>query len=170
MKKHLDNHSLCIYLKPGEVVVANQPILVRTILGSCIAVTMFSPSRRIGAICHAMMPDRGSKHHDLRYVDTAILYIHRKVHEFGAANDLEIKLFGGAQVLLTTDRLLPRNLTVGMKNVARAQEILAEHGLPVAKSDVGGSRGRKLFFSIMNGDVYVARLGSDAPAASELCA
>lgn len=169
MKKLFDYHSLCIYLKPGEVVVASQPILVRTILGSCIAVTMFSPRQRIGAICHAMMPDRGGKRQDLRYVDTAIHYIHRKVHEFGAADDLEIKLFGGAQVLLATDRQHPRNLTVGMKNVARAQEILAELGLPAVKNDVGGSRGRKLFFSIMNGDVYVARLGSDVIAASELC-
>lgn len=169
MKKFLDDHSLCIYLKPGEVAVASQPILVRTILGSCIAVTMFSPSRRVGGICHAMMPDSCGKRRDLRYVNTAIHYIYRKVWEFGAADDLEIKLFGGAQVL-AAGRDSAGNLTVGMKNVARAQEILAELGLTVVKTVVGGRRGRKLFFSIRNGDVYVARLGCDAPEASELCA
>lgn len=148
--------------------VANQPVLVSTILGSCLAVTMFSPSRMVGAICHAMLPDRTGKHQDLRYVDSAIKYIFRKVHEYGAADDLKIKLFGGSQVLLPTDRLHPENLTVGWKNVTRAQEILTELGLTVAKIDVGGSRGRKLLFSILNGDVYVALLGSHDPAAWEL--
>jgi chemotaxis protein CheD len=98
-------------------------------------------------------------------------YIYRKVREFGAGEDLTIKLFGGAQVLLNNERKLLGDMTsVGMKNVTRAQEILAELGLTVAKSDIGGNRGRKLFFSIMNGDVYVARLGSKDPVVRELCA
>ena len=158
MKTLLDSHSRHIYLMPGEVVVASQPVLVSTILGSCISVTMFSPSLGIGAICHAMHPDRSGRHHDLRYVDTAIHYIYRKACEFGVADDLEIKLFGGSQVL-AVDRQHPGNLTMGRKNVARAQEILAQLGLTVAKTDVGGSRGRKLFFSARNGDVFVSLLG-----------
>jgi len=157
----LESHSRHIYLMPGEVVVANQPVLVSTILGSCIAVTLFSLSRGIGAICHAMHPDRSGRHHDLRYVDTAIHYIYRKANEYGAdADDLEIKLFGGSQVL-ATDRRHPGNLAMGRKNVARAQEVLAQLGLTIAKTDVGGSRGRKLFFSVLNGDVYVSLLGAE---------
>lgn len=160
MSSLLDSHSRHIYLMPGEVVVANQPILVSTILGSCIAVTMFSPSLRIGAICHAIHPDRSGRHHDLRYVDTAIHYIYRKATEYGATDDLKIKLFGGSQVL-AIDRDHPGNLAMGRKNVARAQEILTLLGLTVTKTDVGGSRGRKLFFSVLNGAVYVSLLGNE---------
>lgn len=169
MSSLIDGHSRHIYLMPGEVVVASQPVVVSTILGSCIAVTMFSPSQGIGAICHAMMPDRSGRHHDLRYVDTAIHYIYRKTNEFGAADDLEIKLFGGSQVLATGPHH-PGNLAIGRKNVARAQEILTQLGLIVAKTDVGGTRGRKLFFSVLNGNVYVALLGNNECAAMELTA
>lgn len=158
MKTLLDSHRRHIYLMPGQVVVANQPILVRTILGSCIAVTMFSPSRRVGAICHAMLPDRNGKSHDLRYVDTAIHYIYRKAKEIGAADDITVKLFGGSQVLVTDLHHL-EHLSVGGKNLARAQDILNQLGLSVVKSNVGGTRGRKLFFSMLSGDVYVSHLG-----------
>ena len=147
--------------------MASQPVLVSTLLGSCIAVTMFSQSKGIGAICHAMMPDRSGRHHDLRYVDTAIYYIYRKAMEFGAARDLEIKLFGGSQIL-PTGRDQPGNVSIGRKNVARSLEVLNQLGLTVAKTDVGGTRGRKLFFSVLNGNVYVSLLGSDELAAREL--
>ena len=158
MNDFQESHSRHLYLMPGEVVVANQPVLVSTILGSCVAVTMFSLRTRVGAICHAVHPDRSGRHHDLHYVDTAIHYIYRKVSEYGAADDLEVKLFGGSQVL-ATDRNHPGNLAMGRKNVARAQEVLAQLGLRAAKIDVGGSRGRKLFFSVLTGDVYVSLLG-----------
>lgn len=167
MKELIDGHSRHIYLMPGEVVVANQPILVSTVLGSCIALTLYSPSRRIGAICHAMLPDRSGRHHDLRYVDTAIHYIYRKALDFGAENDIEIKLFGGSQIL-PVSRQQPGNLTIGRKNVSRAQDILNQLGLTVNKTDVGGPRGRKLFFSLLTGDVYVSLLGNEHRAFEEL--
>lgn len=139
--------------------MARQPLLVSTILGSCITVTMYSQCTGIGAICHAIHPDRSGRHHDLRYVDTAIHYIYHKVQEYGAAGDLKVKLFGGSNVL-AADFNHPGNLTMGKRNVARAQEILSQLGLTITKTDVGGTRGRKLYFSLLTGDVYIALLGN----------
>src|SRR5512141_2905785 len=56
MKDLIASHTHNIYLKPGEVVVARDPMLISTVLGSCVAVTMFSPSRGIGAICQSPYP------------------------------------------------------------------------------------------------------------------
>jgi chemotaxis receptor (MCP) glutamine deamidase CheD len=67
-------------------------------------------------------------------------------------------LFGGAQVLDAANYSSTR-LTVGEQNVARVEEVFTLLGLTVAKSDVGGVRGRKLFFSIKNGDVYLRKMG-----------
>jgi len=165
MKRIIASHSCRVYLKPGEVLVPRNPVLVSTLLGSCVAVTMFSPGSGVGAICHAMLPDNAGENEDLRYVDTAVRYIYRKIMEYGAKDDIVVKLFGGAQVL-AFENYAPARLTIGEMNVARAEEILNLLGLTVAKADIGGIYGRKLYFSTMNGDVYLRRMGSNPTSLS----
>lgn len=157
MKKLIDSHTHNIYLKPGEIVVSHEPVLVSTVLGSCVAVTMFSAMCGVGAICHAMLPDNAGRDEDLRYVDTALRHIFHKVVEYGAGGDLVVKLFGGAKVL-DAGNGEQTGRTVGEQNVARALEILDLLGLPVAGADTGGVVGRRLFFCTRNGDVYVRRM------------
>lgn len=139
--------------------MSRRPVLVTTVLGSCVAVTMFSPSRQVGAICHGMLPGHPVPGQDLFYVDTAVRYIYGKMVKYEATEDMVVKMFGGAQVLdianYTSDKL-----TVGEQNVARAEAVIKELGLKLAKTDIGGMRGRKLFFSMKNGDVYLRRMGT----------
>lgn len=157
MKSLIASHSHTIYLKPGEVLVTRTPVLVSTVLGSCVAVTMFSPSRGFGAICHAMLPENSGRDSDLRYVDTALQHLYRNVVKHGAGNDLEVKLFGGAQVL-NVGEPAPERQSVGEQNVVQAEAILAVLGLSVIVRDTGGFRGRKLFFCTRSGDIYLRRM------------
>lgn len=157
MKTLIASHTRNIFLKPGEVVVAYEPALVSSVLGSCVAVTMYSPALRIGAICHAMLPDSGGRVDDLRYVDNAVHYIYRRMRERGAT-DLVVKLFGGAQVLAVESYDAARS-TVGEMNVARSEMILSSLGLTIAAQDTGGFQGRKIYFCTWDGDVYLHRMG-----------
>lgn len=157
MKDLIASHIHNIYLKPGEVLVTRTPVLVSTVLGSCVAVTMYSASRGFGAICHAMLPENTGPDNDLRYVDTALRHIYGKIVEYGIGSDLVVKLFGGAQVLNVGGRSLGR-LSVGDQNVAKAEAVLASLGLAVTARDTGGLRGRKLFFCTRNGDVFMRRM------------
>ena len=158
MKNLIASHTHNIYLKPGEVVVAREPVLVSTVLGSCVAVTMFSPDCGFGAICHAMLPDSAGRSADLRYVDSALIHIYRKAVECGAAsNNLVVKMFGGAQ-MLNVGNIEAAGRTVGEQNVSRALEILSSLGLAVASSDTGGLVGRKLYFCTRDGNVYMRKM------------
>jgi len=38
MKRIIAEHPCNAYLKPGEVIVSHNPILVNTVLGSCVAI------------------------------------------------------------------------------------------------------------------------------------
>ncbi|MFH0785411.1 MAG: chemotaxis protein CheD [Pseudomonadota bacterium] len=157
MRDSIDGHSRNVYLKPGEVIVSRHPILVSTILGSCIAVTMFSPAKRIGAICHAMYPCNPTGQPNVQYVDSAIYYVFGKMMEYTGKSDLTVKLFGGARVLSGSEYMADR-MAVGEQNISQAKKTLAELGLAIATSDIGGLRGRKLLFSIKTGDIYLRRL------------
>jgi chemotaxis protein CheD len=158
MREFIDSHSCNVFLKPGEAVVSRKPILVSTILGSCISVTMFSPNLGVGAICHAMFPNAPPRQENLAYVEPALRHIHRKMMEYGATGTIEVKLFGGAAVLGGCGRTAAVPKSVGEQNLASARRVLEELRLPIAKADTGGNRGRKLLFSMKTGDVYMRRL------------
>lgn len=157
MKDLIASHTHNIYLKPGEVLVSRTPVLVSTVLGSCIAVTLFSASSGFGAICHAMLPENLGREHDLRYVDSALLHIYDKIVEFGIRGDLTVKLFGGAQVLEVGESD-PERLTIGDQNVSKAEQMLMSLGWTISARDTGGLKGRKLFFCTRSGDVYMRRM------------
>lgn len=163
MKRIIAEHQQTAFLKPGEAIVSPDPILVSTVLGSCIAVTMYSPGKRVGAICHAMLPKNLKQDDDLLYVDSAVLYLYRRMTEYDGLSDLVIKLFGGAQVLASGYSTATRK-SVGEQNVMQAKNTLEQLGLLAAKTDVGGQMGRKLFFSMKTGDVYLRKLTLNAIA------
>ncbi|MDD2309869.1 MAG: chemotaxis protein CheD [Desulfuromonadaceae bacterium] len=143
MKAFIASHRVNIYLKSGEVFVSRKPALVSTVLGSCVAVTMFSVSCGFGAICHAMLTENTGRENDLRY-DTALWHLYRCLVAHGVGNDLVVKLFGGARVLDVGDSS-SSNLTIGEQNVAKADEVLGALGLTITARDTGGMHGRKLF-------------------------
>lgn len=157
MKTLIASHTHHIYLKPGEVLITRTPVLISTVLGSCVAVTMFSPSRGFGAVCHAMLPKCTGRDDDLRYVDAALKHIYNKIVGYGIGSDLVVKLFGGAQVLNVREND-PGRLTIGDQNVAKAEEELKLLGFAVTARDTGGVQGRKLFFCTRSGDVYLRQI------------
>ena len=146
-----------IYLKPGELVVAEAPVMVTTVLGSCISVTMFQPTTGVAAICHGMLPN-GGKSESFKYVDSAIRYMVRYFDSLKISRgEIQVKLFGGADMFTSTQPSV-RNLTVGWQNISVAIRCLEEYGLILAASDVGGKRGRKLVFKSDTGFVYIKKM------------
>jgi chemotaxis protein CheD len=152
-------------LQPGELYLARGPAILRTILGSCVSVTFWSPRLSAGALCHGVLPrcplnwPPGSSLSDgSRYVDFSIRHLAQQFDALGAHRDeLQVKLFGGADVLpLLSDRA--DRPTVGALNCRAAVEVLAEEGLNVIASDLGGTRGRRIHFHTGTGEVLVYRL------------
>lgn len=149
------------HLRAGELVLSHEPVVVSTILGSCISVTMFHPRIKLGAICHGLLPNGGCEEmtaEALRYVDCSIHHMIRRLETLGAQpGQLQIKLFGGADVLVHPSAGDGRT-SIGAQNVRAASLALEEEGLHVLAHDVGGERGRRLFFLPHTGEVYVKRL------------
>jgi chemotaxis protein CheD len=152
-------------LHPGELYVARTPAILRTILGSCVGVTLWSPRLGAGALCHGVLPRAPARllaalsdPEGPRFVDFSIRYLARQFDALGARRgELEVKVFGGADVLPLLSERADRP-TVGALNREAAEAVLAEEGLIVTASDVGGKRGRKIHFDTATGEVLVYRL------------
>jgi chemotaxis protein CheD len=154
-------------LQPGELYVAREPAILRTILGSCVGVTFWSGRLGAGALCHGVLPrcpggwpPKFGLVESHRYVDASIRYLIEEFEKLGARrNEIVVKVFGGADVL-PVDRARPDRPTIGAQNCVVALEVLEHEGLWVAASDLGGRRGRRIHFHTGTGEVLLHRLAA----------
>ena len=136
-----------VYVQPGESHLVHGPAVLRTVLGSCVGVTFWHQGLQAGALCHPMLPQhpaaaRGkiSLEAARRYVDFAIRDLAKQFDALGARRgEIQVKLFGGADVLAAQERQL--RPTIGRMNREMALEILRAEGFDVAASRLGGPVG-----------------------------
>ena len=94
-----------------------------------------------------------------RYVDFAIRDVARQFDTLGARrSEVQVKLFGGADVLLVGDEAISKP-TVGKMNCEAAMEVLREEGFQVVASSLGGTAGLNIRLDTRNGEVRLRRLG-----------
>lgn len=155
-------------VQPGQLRFSRGPEMIRTILGSCVSVTFWSARLGAGALCHGILPrcpagTSGAESH--RYVDSSIRYLAKQFDALGARRqDVEVKLFGGADVVpVPTAR--DSKPTVGALNCETALEVLRDEGFTVLAADLGGLRGRTIYFDTGTGEVFVRLLPSPGAAA-----
>jgi chemotaxis protein CheD len=150
------------YLYPGALFADPRPHLVTTVLGSCVAVCLFDPVRRLGGINHYLLPLwNGEGLPTPRYGNVAIdLLIDRLLALGCVSSRLQAKVFGGAALWENPNGLL----SVGERNVELAWRLLEQQRIPVTAADVGGEAGRKLLFTTATGEVLLRRNRSPQPA------
>lgn len=142
-----------VYLLPGQVHVAAQPTRITTILGSCIAVCVFDPMRRVGGMNHFMLPHyAGSGVASARFGNIAMTELLTKMTAAGAhPSSMRARIFGGSCMFPTT----MSGAHLGEKNERLAREMLAASGVRVIESETGGGRGRKLVFHTDEGTAWL---------------
>ncbi len=154
------------YLKPGELCMSHQPMMVTTVLGSCIAATMFHPLLGIGAICHAMQPVCRYRSQDChegcsekyKYVACVISDMIERLKRLSInVKELEVKLFGGA-VMLGNRAPEDRLKSIGQQNIEAALNVFERYGVQIKIAEVGGEYGRKIIFNSRTGEVLLKRI------------
>lgn len=139
----------------GEVFASKEPMVVSTILGSCIAVCLYDPETEIGGMNHFLLPgtpDNGST--STRYGENAMRVLIEKVVQLGASRHrLRAKVFGGA-----LPEISPRIPPVGQQNVTFIEDLLAREQIPVEARRVGGLDAVRVEFFTHTGRARVQAL------------
>jgi chemotaxis protein CheD len=138
----------------GEYRVGSYPMMTIG-LGSCIGLTLYDDSLKIGAMVHIMLPDSaGRKDRPGKYADTAIPLLIKELADKGAkTRSLIAKMAGGACMF----EYFGTNLNIGERNAERVRAILKENNIPLKKEDVGGKVGRSVTFLPANGGKITIR-------------
>jgi chemotaxis protein CheD len=146
------------YLAPGQLVATADPVTLRTVLGSCVAVCLHDAVLGVGGMNHFLLPgSRGPHDASFRYCEPAMAGLLRELELLGASRvRLRARIYGGARVLSGLSDLMH----LGQRNVDGALAWLAERGVPVVERNVLGTRARRLEFGVSDGNARVRLLGA----------
>jgi chemotaxis protein CheD len=150
------------YLQPGEFYFGGRHTRIRTILGSCIAITIWHPEKKIGGMCHYMLPSRGASEKntgqlDGRYADEAMQLFAMEVGRHGTRpSEYEVKVFGGGNMFPRHTKTKSHG-NVAEKNVEAAHALIKKHGFSKKVEEMGGMGHRQVIFDVNTGHVWVRR-------------
>ena len=166
-KREQSNIRKSHFLKPADFYFTSESMVIKTVLGSCLTITMFSRKAGAAAACHAVLPScrdnscpHGTCRNKYKFVKCVIPEMLWKFNRLGVGPDeIEIKMFGGADMILVKrDSWLADNERVGRKNILMAREVVQYNRLKVKNVDVGGTFSRKIHFDTETGEVWLKRL------------
>jgi chemotaxis protein CheD len=151
-----------VLLQQGGYFVGDSRYRVRTMLGSCVAITLWDPCRRIGAMSHFLLPHRRGRTHgdlrlDARYGDEALEMMLQGLSAAGAEpSTCEAKVFGGGNMFPRAHN--PSPFTVGIRNGEAACRLLMAHGIALRAEDLYGNGHRQVVFDIDSGAVWARQI------------
>jgi chemotaxis protein CheD len=137
------------YISPGGEMLV-------TILGSCVSACVRDPRVGVAGMNHFLLPGEAgagaANGEAARYgVHAMEQLINGILARGGRKEQLEVKLFGGGNVL-------NHSSNIGGRNVAFIEEFARKEGLAVQASDLGGPWPRRVHYFTDSGKVRVRRL------------
>lgn len=148
-------------VQPGEFFLAPEPMLLTTILGSCVAVCIFDKKLKIGGMNHFLLPEpqtqTNSNDNLNKYASHCIPALLKEFKRAGSnPADLDVKILGGANIFDGASSSF--SSAVGRENIAAARSLLKKFGLNISGENVGGERGRRVELNTCTGEIKFQKL------------
>lgn len=160
-----------VVVGPGGVHFSGGDVRVRTLLGSCVAITVWHPRARIGGMCHFVVPSRSECGGDVRpvldgrYGDEAMRLLQLQARAVCTdLADYEVRIYGGGNQFAGGGPA--GSIGVSARNIDAAQRLAGAHGLRVLAFDVGGTGARTIVLDLPTGIVTSSPAGNGTSVAS----
>jgi len=152
-------------IMPGEFYVSRSGEMIVTVLGSCISACIRDVHLGIGGMNHFMLPQQhehsttnwgDATSSASRYGNWAMEFLINEILKLGGTRrNLEIKIFGGGNVL--------SNMTdIGERNIEFVKQYIYQENFEIAAHDVGDIYPRKVLYFPDTGAVKIRKLRETA--------
>jgi chemotaxis protein CheD len=143
-----------IYVKPGEVLFGNGAV-VKTLLGSCVSILVWHPAKRVGGMCHFVLPARGSRTGggpDGRFAPEAMELLVRGMALYGTTPaEYRFQLYGGGNMFPEFN--IVSGQRVGNQNAAAARSLVRQYSGQLEVEELGRDVYRHIAFDLDTGEV-----------------
>jgi chemotaxis protein CheD len=151
-----------VFINIGGSFASKDPVIISTLLGSCVAVCLFDPVTRVGGMNHILLPGKS----DIKkFNDTARYGVHAMELLITQMMKLRVKrsrivakAFGGANVM--QGHFL--DVGIGLENAKFVVKFLKNENIKLFSRDLGGHNIRRIYFHTDTGDVFLQRIQSKA--------
>ncbi|NCN11475.1 MAG: chemotaxis protein CheD [Leptospira sp.] len=166
------------FLYPGDYCFGSNNFRIRTLLGSCVALILLHPEKKLGGMSHIMLPERKKYHSSVndrpgKYADDSFKLFEASAKTFKTdLSEYKAKLFGGANMFtnfktkeyqaLSDDEKnvyseLDDRIQIGKKNIEFIKQMLAFFNIPILSEDLGGIKHRKVYLTVWDGEVWMEK-------------
>lgn len=144
--------SSSLFLMPGALYIGNEVEEIKTLLGSCVAVTLWHPIDHLVGMTHIVLPASLDKSGP-RYATDAIAQLTHVINQHGyQSSEFEVGLYGGGVMFSVEDNSL---IDVGRRNVEKTRGLLRQSGFRIKHSDVLGSVYRHVSINRETGQILL---------------
>lgn len=145
----------------AQIRYSSSPMVLRTILGSCVGICIYDRVKKIGGMAHVLLPtSQKGQINPEKYADTAVPLLVRELLKEGARKEnLSAKITGGASMFKFGSNIALGQ--IGDRNVEQTKAELQKLGIPIVVEDVGGSLGRVIDFYLADGRMKVKAGGQE---------
>lgn len=152
-----------VFLQPGEFYWGDSETRIRTVLGSCVAVTIWHPQKMVGGMCHIILPKRHASHRDstmasneksAKYADEAIelMFLEMKKQKI-RPKECHVKVFGGSNMFPSLKAT--KENQIGDRNLQAVLSELDYYGFNIHANHYGGEDSRYIIFDVWSGFAWV---------------
>ena len=153
-----------IFLQPGEFYFGGEKTRIRTLLGSCVAITLWHPRLHIGGMSHYMLssrprPKKGDALNGRYAVEVMEMFMRELKCSGTRPRDYQVKIFGGGRMFehRGKDGKAPNDVGISERNVRVGRELVTRYGFTFAAEDLGGNGHRNVVLDLWSGDVWVKK-------------
>lgn len=141
-------------LQPGYIFINKSPSIVATVIGTSVVVCLWDLKKRYGGANQFVQPIAKTKKQSTVFygsIATPTL-IKMMLNQGSQICNLEAQIIGGG---------IPphkKECNLGEKNIEIARRILNKFSVSVVSCDIGGYKGRKLYFHTENGECIIHKV------------
>lgn len=151
-----DEFTMEVFLHPGELYFGRAPTIVSTLLGSCVAVTLWHPKKNIGGMCHVVLPESAEGKFDMRYGDCAIAEFAKQAIKYSTrTQDYVVHVYGGSDMF--PDMQKASGMKIGDRNIEKINQLLKLYKFHIKEVDTGGTNSRKIKLDLSDGSVWTRK-------------
>jgi chemotaxis protein CheD len=148
----------------SEMKVSRDPedVLATYALGSCVGLSLFDPSTRIGGLIHCMLPlsriDQGKAgRNPFMFVDTGVPAMLQALFDLGAQRKNLVAKVAGASKIMDVNSVF----NIGERNHTVLRKVLWKNNILVSGEDVGGNVPRTMYLHMDTGKTVLKVSGQE---------